>query len=564
MAQGCGLPYQWRSADKGKYRLRPYYYGSSGSDRGESGLGLGLTDEQSVNGPRIVGQMSYVEILCRLGGSISFHCGCHFRIPIRTTHDTLGFILSEEDRTSLTAIEYWFRVLDLDDDGVLSLFELEQLWECQEQRLAKEGCTSFDFRDIICVALDLVKTQPSPNFYAPPSSIVNWTSIPPESDIHFACVPTSPLTIRLADLRKSPPLAARFYDYFINVTKFLERENTNGNRLIREIDEAQQMFLQQQQFLGLTGSTCIVSPDEIPTDNLTPFARWADAEYDHYIRMEEVDSQKELQQQSLLQHYAMDEYPVAISEDSAAAGIDGADVDAAGVRRAIATATKTWKRNRIRLRRTWVNRKKARSHSGEDDDEDEGNFEDIDGDYDSDEEEDDDDEEDDEGAYAELIAEPQFRDIVAVTLSETPDEESLDEEELVARMQLQRLVGKSDQTMPATAAADVSCADLTEELPQVAPVAAAPLSSSPNSAFIAPLGTLFNEHPGHVSRLQSSSPPRSPPCIGGRMAPGRGAGSPTKMNAPVFTAADDDDENDDGAASEDPHLQISETIADID
>jgi serine/threonine-protein phosphatase 2A regulatory subunit B'' len=59
--------------------------------------------------------------------------------------------MSEEDRSTETALEYWYRVIDLDDDHVVSLYELEQLWEHQEERLLQDSNAMFDFRDILCV-----------------------------------------------------------------------------------------------------------------------------------------------------------------------------------------------------------------------------------------------------------------------------------------------------------------------------------------------------------------------------------------------------------------------------
>ncbi|KAJ3070747.1 hypothetical protein HDU98_006228 [Podochytrium sp. JEL0797] len=65
----------------------------------------------------------------------------------------IDFILSVEDKTSDSALEYWFRVLDLDGDGVLSLLELETFWEHQHMRLP-EQYTVFDFFSMI---LDLLR-----------------------------------------------------------------------------------------------------------------------------------------------------------------------------------------------------------------------------------------------------------------------------------------------------------------------------------------------------------------------------------------------------------------------
>lgn len=32
----------------------------------------------------------------------------------------LGFILSEEDKTNKTSIEYWFKILDIDNNGIIT------------------------------------------------------------------------------------------------------------------------------------------------------------------------------------------------------------------------------------------------------------------------------------------------------------------------------------------------------------------------------------------------------------------------------------------------------------
>jgi len=31
-----------------------------------------------------------------------------------------GFVLAEEDKTTLPSIEYWFRVIDLDENGIIA------------------------------------------------------------------------------------------------------------------------------------------------------------------------------------------------------------------------------------------------------------------------------------------------------------------------------------------------------------------------------------------------------------------------------------------------------------
>ncbi|KAF9175146.1 Serine/threonine-protein phosphatase 2A regulatory subunit B'' subunit alpha [Mortierella sp. AD010] len=68
----------------------------------------------------------------------------------------IWFLLAETDKQTTTSIEYWFRCMDLDGDGVLSVFELEQLFLEQTNRMAVLGMEPFGFRDAICQMQDLV------------------------------------------------------------------------------------------------------------------------------------------------------------------------------------------------------------------------------------------------------------------------------------------------------------------------------------------------------------------------------------------------------------------------
>jgi hypothetical protein len=48
------------------------------------------------------------------------------------------------------SVEYWFRCMDLDGDGVLSLYELEYCYEEQLQRMKSLGIEALPFEDIAC------------------------------------------------------------------------------------------------------------------------------------------------------------------------------------------------------------------------------------------------------------------------------------------------------------------------------------------------------------------------------------------------------------------------------
>lgn len=57
------------------------------------------------------------------------------------------------------SVEYWFRCMDLDGDGVLSMYELEYFYEEQCERMEGMGIEPLPFQDLLCQMLDLVKPE---------------------------------------------------------------------------------------------------------------------------------------------------------------------------------------------------------------------------------------------------------------------------------------------------------------------------------------------------------------------------------------------------------------------
>ncbi|KYQ91106.1 hypothetical protein DLAC_08012 [Tieghemostelium lacteum] len=107
--------------------------------------------------------------------------------------DFVWFILSEEDKNSETSIEFWFKCIDMDCDGILSLFEMEFFYEEQKQRLDYLNLDPPVFKDLICQILDMVK-------------------------------PNSMDRITLGDLKKSR-MAGYLFNVLFNITKFLQQES---------------------------------------------------------------------------------------------------------------------------------------------------------------------------------------------------------------------------------------------------------------------------------------------------------------------------------------------------
>lgn len=65
-------------------------------------------------------------------------------------YDFVWFLISEEDKRNPTSIEYWFRVLDLDGDGVLSMYELEYFYNEQIDQMRERQIEFMPFNDLLC------------------------------------------------------------------------------------------------------------------------------------------------------------------------------------------------------------------------------------------------------------------------------------------------------------------------------------------------------------------------------------------------------------------------------
>lgn len=65
--------------------------------------------------------------------------------------DFIWFILSVEDKRTPYAVEYWFRCLDLDGDGQISLHELQHFFEDQFKQMRFHSFSdTWKFPDFVC------------------------------------------------------------------------------------------------------------------------------------------------------------------------------------------------------------------------------------------------------------------------------------------------------------------------------------------------------------------------------------------------------------------------------
>uniref|UniRef100_A0A8C3TWP1 EF-hand domain-containing protein n=1 Tax=Catharus ustulatus TaxID=91951 RepID=A0A8C3TWP1_CATUS len=118
--------------------------------------------------------------------------------------DFVWFLISEEDKKTPTSIEYWFRCMDLDGDGALSMYELEYFYEEQCQKLENMAIEPLPFEDCLCQMLDLVKPQHEGK-------------------------------ITLHDLKRCK-LTNVFFDTFFNIEKYLDHEQKDQFSMLRVSD----------------------------------------------------------------------------------------------------------------------------------------------------------------------------------------------------------------------------------------------------------------------------------------------------------------------------------------
>ena len=66
------------------------------------------------------------------------------------------FLMSSEDKTNITSINFWYNLCDLDNDGILSLREIEELYQQQFERMRITGNETIPFDDIFRQLIDMI------------------------------------------------------------------------------------------------------------------------------------------------------------------------------------------------------------------------------------------------------------------------------------------------------------------------------------------------------------------------------------------------------------------------
>ncbi|KAA8495568.1 Serine/threonine protein phosphatase 2A regulatory subunit B''beta [Porphyridium purpureum] len=114
--------------------------------------------------------------------------------------DFVWFCLSEEDKSTRTSRLYWFRCIDLDGDGLITLSDIDFFYEEQLHRMECLGHETVPLADIVCQLLDMVR----PHFDRP--------------------------YITMRDILTSPNGGA-FFNVLFNLNKFFQQENKTAAQM---------------------------------------------------------------------------------------------------------------------------------------------------------------------------------------------------------------------------------------------------------------------------------------------------------------------------------------------
>jgi serine/threonine-protein phosphatase 2A regulatory subunit B'' len=120
--------------------------------------------------------------------------------------DFIWFMLSEEDKSTKRSLEYWFKIVDLDNNGIITAYEMEYFYEEQLRRLEYLNQEVVPFKDILCQLSDMI---------CPP--IENQFT--------------------LNDIYSKSKISGVFFNALLNLNKFISYEQRDPFSMKKEISE---------------------------------------------------------------------------------------------------------------------------------------------------------------------------------------------------------------------------------------------------------------------------------------------------------------------------------------
>ena len=120
--------------------------------------------------------------------------------------DFIWFMISEEDKTSARSLEYWFKVVDLDNNGIITSHEMEYFYEEQLRRLEYLNQEAVPFKDVLCQMSDMLH---------------------PEVEFQFT----------MKHFLQQKSISGVFFNALLNLNKFIAYEQRDPFSIKKEINE---------------------------------------------------------------------------------------------------------------------------------------------------------------------------------------------------------------------------------------------------------------------------------------------------------------------------------------
>lgn len=129
------------------------------------------------------------------------------QIPNKMSYeDFIWFMISEEDKSSFQSLDYWFRIVDLDNNGIITPHEMEYFYEEQLRRLEYLNQEAVPFKDVLCQMADMLK-------------------------------PTVENQFRIDDFYGKKTISGVFFNALLNLNKFIAYEQRDPFSIKKEINE---------------------------------------------------------------------------------------------------------------------------------------------------------------------------------------------------------------------------------------------------------------------------------------------------------------------------------------
>lgn len=147
-------------------------------------------------------------------------------VPSRMGYeDFTFFLICQHDKSSEMSIKYWFKIMDLDMDGIIRLWEMKYFYDEQIDRIVNLGYESVKFEDIVCQMHDWIK---------------------PKNEGEFT----------LSDFLKDPKSAGTFFALFFSLNGFFDFEVKDSSVLLsaKKDDIPEWNIFCQQEYRRLAAS----------------------------------------------------------------------------------------------------------------------------------------------------------------------------------------------------------------------------------------------------------------------------------------------------------------------